>query len=164
MCVRKNGVGICGIITGTERGCASHCSGLQVKGSQWIDIGGKTYVKNTKDPVKFQPPCSNPTFILLCTEKARDRISFALFNNIPLNLNDGSVIETLLSESCHVSHRQFNSRCQLFNRLGYWPTQRIHFSALHLRFERPTYTGTGQPQFNIIKPVDHRVLCTSAGG
>ena len=51
----------------------------------------------------------------------------------------------------------------MFNCLRYWPTRRIHFSAIHLRVERPTHTGTGQPQLNVIKPVDYRVLCTSAG-
>ena len=58
--------------------------GIQSQQSPYDNDG--TYVENLKDPVEVQPPCSNLVFIVLCVQMSRNHVSFALLDDLPLDL------------------------------------------------------------------------------
>ena len=60
-------------------------------------------LKDVKDPIEIRPPGSDRDFILLRVEKARDRIWFVRFDDGPLDLRHGSVVESVVNKPGTVS-------------------------------------------------------------
>ena len=84
-----------------------------------------------KDSVQIRPPGSNRGLILLRVEKARDRISSVRFDDAPLDLCYGPAIKGVVSDLGTVGiFANFNSRCQLLDRLEYGTAQLIPLSAV----------------------------------
>ena len=52
-----------------------------------------TYIEDVKNPREILLPSRNLILIALRAEKSRDRISFALFDDLALDFGHGSVIE-----------------------------------------------------------------------
>ena len=55
-------------------------------------------------------------------------------------------------------HRWFNPRCQLPDCLGYGLTEVVQFLSVHPAPEGSTDVGAGQPEFDVIHLVYHRIL------
>ena len=73
---------------------------LEENDEQYICVTQGTYIEGVKDLIDIQPPCSDPAFILLRAEKARDHIPFALLDDIPLDpAHDTACESSLMSES-----------------------------------------------------------------
>ena len=53
-----------------------------------------THVEDVKDPVEVLPPGHNHVFVGLRMEDSRNRMSFALVDDLPLNLGHSPAIET----------------------------------------------------------------------
>ena len=60
----------------------------------------------------------------------------------------------------HVSHRWLNSRCQLVDRLVHGLIEVIHLLSVHPPVKGGADVGTGQPELDIIRLVEHRILYT----
>ena len=112
-----------------------------------------------KDPVEIQPPGGDFLLVVLCVEMSRNYISFALFDDILLDLRYSSEIRSKIpsmsySSGCHrcTSHRQ------LLDRL----THRVVKFVQPLPSQPPVQGsadfGAGQPKFDVIYLVGHRVL------
>ena len=56
-----------------------------------------TYVEDVKDPSEVLPPTRNHIFVDLRMENSRDHISFALVDDLPLDLGHSPAVETLVS-------------------------------------------------------------------
>ena len=74
-------------------------------------MGHSTHIKDIKDPVEVQFPSGNRLFVILCVEKSRGYISPALFDDLPLDLCHGSVLEmfsgrfgALITDSTHIDN------------------------------------------------------------
>ena len=57
-----------------------------------------THIEGVKDPVEILPPTRNHIFVPLRVEGSRDRTSFTLVDDLPLDLGHSPAIETLVSE------------------------------------------------------------------
>jgi hypothetical protein len=55
-----------------------------------------------KNLVELQPPGSDRLVVTLLVEMSRDRVSFTPFDNVPLDLDHSSVIESFVSSSLHI--------------------------------------------------------------
>jgi hypothetical protein len=53
-----------------------------------------------EDPVEVQPPGGDRLFVVLRVEKPRDRIPFALLNDLPLDLCHSPAIGSMASQMC----------------------------------------------------------------
>ena len=53
-----------------------------------------------EDPVEVQPPGGDRLFIVLCVEKPRGHIPFALLNDLPLDLCHSPAIGSMASQLC----------------------------------------------------------------
>jgi len=60
-------------------------------------------------------------------------------------------------------HRWFNSRCQLLNRPEDRLTELIHSLAVRHLCKGFADASAGQPQFDVVRVVDRRVLYTLVG-
>jgi hypothetical protein len=58
----------------------------------------RSHVKDMEDPVEFQSPSGNYVFIVLRMEKARNWVTLALFDDIPLDLRYGPAIKRVVSQ------------------------------------------------------------------
>ena len=77
----------------------NHRVGIYRKfGLNWTSLAtsgktDRTYIEDVKDPIEVQLPGSDRLFVVLCVKESRDRISFTLLDDLPLNLADSPVIE-----------------------------------------------------------------------
>ena len=55
-------------------------------------------------------------------------------------------------------HPRLNSPRQLLNRLAHRLTKVVRFLSIHPPVENLTYIGVGQPEFDVVRFVGHRVL------
>ena len=67
---------------------------LSVTANCGIDL---TYVEDVKDPSEVLPPTRNRIFVDLRMEDPRDRMSFTLVNDLPLDLGHSPAVEILVS-------------------------------------------------------------------
>lgn len=73
-------------------------SSVWKENSQWLLNGTDcTHVEDMEDPIEVLLPTSDRIFVAPCAENSRDRASFTLFDDIPLNLSHSSAMETLVS-------------------------------------------------------------------
>ena len=76
-----------------------------------------------EDSIEIRPPSSNPIFIAFHVENMREKASFVRLNGALLDLRHSSTIERVVSKLGIMSvSANLNTRCQLFNHLGYWAT------------------------------------------
>lgn len=85
----KMGVGHVRAEDRSFRTCVCYEFSLKTDDKRWRRKSDGTHIEDVKDPVKIQLPGSNRFFVILRTEKARNRVSLALFDCLPLNLRRG---------------------------------------------------------------------------
>ena len=56
-----------------------------------------THVEDVEDPIEIPSPSGNCIFVVPGMEASRDRVTFSLCDNLPLDLPHGSVITTVVS-------------------------------------------------------------------
>jgi len=119
----------------------------------------RTYVKDKEDPVEAQPPAGDRLSIVLRVESSRDCILFTPLDDLAPDIRHGPAIGSMsyISEG---SKADFNSRRQLIDPLEHRTTK----FAQPLPPQSPVEGGTdgiaGQPKFDVVHFIDHRVLHT----
>ena len=77
--------------------CIDSKFGLGVQGQKCSYEDDGTHVENMKEPIQIRfPPCYL-VLVVLGMDKSRDRISFALLDDIPLNRRHSSVVRSKAS-------------------------------------------------------------------
>ena len=71
----------------------------------------RTYVEDVKDPDKILLPGSNLTLIALGEDESMYRIPFALIDDLPLDIGQGSMIENVVKYIRRRGHSRSGSRC-----------------------------------------------------
>ena len=88
---------------------------------------------------------------------SRDCIPFASLDDVPLDLVDNPDRE-LDEENTSHTHRRFDSRRQFLNRLEDGLAELVPPLSAYPQIKGFTDVSAGQPQFDIARFFDHRVL------
>ena len=111
-----------------------------------------------QDPDKVLLPRSNFVLITFGEDESVDRIPFALPDDLPLDLCQGSAIEKFRERNCFGGCYRSGSRSQLSNRFEDGLIELIQLSSLQFPVEYLAYIATSPPKVNVLLIVRHRVL------
>jgi hypothetical protein len=93
-------------------------------------------------------------------KESSDWIPFALLDDLPLDLRQRATIEGLVSEMFRTDHHWSNSRRQLIDCLAYGVVEVFQQLPVQPPTEGGANVSAGQPKFNTVLLVCHRLLCT----
>ena len=91
-------------------------------------------------------------------DESGGHIPFALLEDLPLNLGQGSAIEGISKWIAQQTRRQFGLRSQTSNRLEDGLIELIQSSTFQSPIERLTYISTSTPKLDVILIVGYRIL------
>ena len=114
-----------------------------------------------KDPVEVRPPGGDSFLVVLCVEKSRDCAPFTALGDLPLDARDSPGIRPKTSPMRYSNQNVYgwcNSRRQLVDCLAHRVVEVAQSLPVQSPVEGSTDISAGQPQFDVIHPVDHRVL------
>ena len=107
------------------------------------------------NPVEIQPPDGDYVLIAPCVENSRGHVSFALFDNVPLDFCHSPAVESLVSESLNVviTGSTYAVNCPIASN-----TDLLSSSIRLPSVKGCTDISASQPQVDIVGLVGQRVL------
>jgi hypothetical protein len=112
-----------------------------------------------KDPKKFLLPSSYLVLIALREDKSEDYVSFALLAHVPLHLDHGSAVGTLVSGLvARRPHRWSDSRSQISDRIEGGLVEFVQLFPLQSPMEHFAHITAIPPKVDVILIVGHCVL------
>jgi hypothetical protein len=117
-----------------------------------------TYVEDEEDLGEVRLPSRNHFLVVLRVKKARGWVPFALLDDFRLDICQRAAIEGLVSEVFQTDHHWSNSRRQLFDCLAYGIVEIFQQLPIQTPTEGGTDISAGQPKFDAVFLVGHRLL------
>ena len=117
-----------------------------------------THIEDVKNPIEVLAPSRNRIFVGFHIGEPRDRSSFTLADNLPLDLGHSPVIEILIRGAARRTHCWFDLPGQFLDRPEHRRTEILWLPPIQSPVEGFAYGTARQAKVGVVLIVRRRVL------